>query len=141
MLAGVSIKSTEKRERMLALVLSSERPLSAYEIMDRFNTTFNEHMIVNSVYRILDCLASCSLVHKLATINKYIACSLPECKVGKHRSVFVICTNCHKTYESVMTTNLHNEINDITAANLTDGVRSNIELQGVCKDCQCNAGH
>ena len=133
---NTGIRVTDKRTKLLALLMSVELPMSAYEILDQFNRTYDEHLVANSVYRILDCLVKWKLVHRLSTINKYIACSSSNCRVANYYSIFIICTKCQKTHESPASNLLLNELNRSVGASQFGGAFSQIELKGVCQDCR-----
>ena len=92
-LAGV--KLTNKRKNVLIVLLSSVRPLSAYEIFERYKAQFNESVPVMSVYRMLDFLIREKLVHKLETANQYIACAHITCNHQHETPQFLICDNCN----------------------------------------------
>lgn len=131
------IKATDKRTKLLSMLMDEELPLSAYEIMDKFNEVFNERVVANSIYRILDCLTKWKLVHRLASINKYVACTGSLCSVGSYFSVFIICKECQKTHESPASNMLVNELNRSVEKTDFGGVFSQIELKGLCEDCRC----
>ena len=65
---------TEKRKKVLSGLLQSDRALSAYELVDYCNETYNESFAAMSVYRILEFLEQEQLVHKLNLANRYVAC-------------------------------------------------------------------
>lgn len=66
---------TEKRLRVLKVLLLSEIPLTAYELADAYFDYFDAKIPTMSVYRILDFLVSMHLVHKVSSASKYIACT------------------------------------------------------------------
>ena len=134
----VGIKATDKRTKLLCMLLEEEYPLSAYEIMDKFNEQFNERVVANSIYRILDCLTEYKLTHRLSSINKYIACNANTFNSTNCFSVFVICGNCQKTHESPASSSLLAELNlSVEKAKFSKGF-SQIELQGLCQNCRFN---
>ena len=135
LLSQTGIRVTDKRLKMLSILLRTETPLSAYEIMHRFNNEYDEQVIANSIYRILNCLIKLNLVHRLASINKYVACNNPVCTVEQHIPIFVICRLCQKTHESPASEMLIKKLNRIIESNEFAGDLSEIELKGLCHQC------
>lgn len=130
---------TEKRRRILELLLSTESPLSAYEIADTYVDTYGDHMPTMSVYRILEFLESEKIVHKLSTANKYIACSHIECSHAHDAAQFLICSECKTAKEIDISNNVLEELNRlVTNAGFFLG-SSQLELQCLCKKCSTKA--
>jgi Fur family transcriptional regulator, zinc uptake regulator len=71
------VRLTDKRKQVLQALISAQKPLSAYEIVELYKENFKLNIPTMSVYRILDFLQEENLVHKLqlfahilpATIN------------------------------------------------------------------------
>lgn len=130
------VKLTKKRRQVLDVLLASEVPLSAYEIVEAFQVRFNDKIIATSVYRMLDWLAEKGLVHRLNTINKFIACQHNQCAHNKAISVFVICKRCQKTYESHATKQVQtNIVKNFSETSFTE-LNPQVELEGVCDKCK-----
>lgn len=136
MIEQAGIKATDKRTKLLSMMISEEFPLSAYEIMDKFNLEFGERVVANSIYRMLECLTKWRLVHRLASINKYIACTGSSCNLGNYYSVFIICGGCQKTHESPASNMLIGELKRSVEKTSFGGVFSQIELKGLCENCR-----
>ena len=83
-------KFTPIRRLVLQALLSSHRPLGAYEIIERLAGRSRPAPI--SIYRALDFLRENGLVHRIESRNAFIAC------VHNHDShdpvVFLICEKC-----------------------------------------------
>ena len=76
------------------VLLASATPLSAYEIVDRYKTQFQESLPVMSVYRMLDFLIQEKLVHKLETAGQYMSCAHIACDHQHETPQFLICDRC-----------------------------------------------
>jgi Fur family zinc uptake transcriptional regulator len=127
---------TEKRCKLMAVLLDEEKPLSAYEITDLYNSTYGESIIATSVYRILNWLVEAQLVHRLNAINKYVSCHDDRCQTPSGFSVFIICKQCERTTESFAPIELHNQLlQGINNASFTQ-VTPHIELMGICDLCR-----
>ncbi len=90
---------TEKRRRILAGLLQSQKALSAYELIEYMRKEFDESLPPTTVYRILDFLTEENLVHKLHLANKYIACSHISCDHAHEVPQFLICDACSNVKE------------------------------------------
>ncbi|MEM9123606.1 MAG: Fur family transcriptional regulator [Pseudomonadota bacterium] len=76
---------------------ASERPLTAYEILDLKDVRAKGLKAPLTIYRALEKLVDRGLVHRIESLNAYIACAHRH----PHRSVsgFMICNDCKKTVE------------------------------------------
>ena len=107
-------------------------PLSAYSILDRLRGEGFRAPL--QVYRALDKLIEFGLVHRLESLNAFVACRQDEC--GAHGSIaFAICEKCG------MVTEFAND----EVARLLEGwasaehfelAKTTIELRGLCEACR-----
>ncbi len=123
---------TEQRKTVLRLLCVSDKPLSAYELLELMRGVI-KNPTPPTVYRALDFLLEQGLVHKLESLHTYISCIHPD---HPHASQFLICDDCGEVAEiedSIMT-------KSIKAASKAIGFRTKrpvVELLGTC--AQCNA--
>ena len=89
------VRLTEQRRVVLQLLCMSDRPLSAYELLDRMRGTV-KNPAPPTVYRALDFLLEQGLVHKLESLHAYVGCNHPE---HPHASQFLICDDCGEVAE------------------------------------------
>lgn len=87
---------TNKRKQVLLGLLKSQKALSAYELRALYQSEFGQALPPMSIYRILDFLVEENLVHKLAIVNKYIACEYTRCHASEEITQFLICRSCSK---------------------------------------------
>jgi Fur family zinc uptake transcriptional regulator len=126
-------KPTVKRCNVLAVLLSTTKPLSAYELTDRYNKRYTESIIAASVYRILDWLTQAGVAYRLNILNKFIACQ--QRPSTQQLSIFIVCKNCQKTIQKrAPNTLVHPIYERISEANYSD-ILPHIELTGVCEQC------
>lgn len=129
-------KLTEKRQRILTLLLKAGCPLSAYELTHAYNKVNKPAIMAMSVYRILEFLESIQLVHRLQSANKYVACSsLLTCQHHPF-SMFVICQSCQQVEEIPVAENLVHQLTSTienTGFLMTD---TQLEITGICRRCQ-----
>ena len=91
---------TKKRKAVLAGLLSSQRALSAYELIDSCRENLGEKLAPMSMYRILEFLEQEQLVHKLKLANRYVACTHITCDHKHEVPQFLICIQCYKVEEA-----------------------------------------
>jgi Fur family transcriptional regulator, zinc uptake regulator len=130
---GVSL--TSKRKNVLKLLLDSPNSLSAYDIIDLFNTTYNQNSPATSIYRILKFLESQHLIHKIQLTKKYIACTHITCQHIHNTPQFLICNLCNFTQEfHLQEITLNNLLADIKQSGFTLS-QPQLEFRGLCKNC------
>lgn len=85
--------------KVLSALGRSEKPLSAYDILDRARSDALKAPV--QVYRALQKLESRGLVHRIEALNAFVACSehgesctKREHVHERHRPGFVICRDC-----------------------------------------------
>ena len=126
---------TEKRKRVLELLLVSNRPLSAYEITDAYNRGVEKPMPAMSVYRMLDFLETQDLVHKLSSTNKYVACAHISCGHEHQISQFLICGKCQSAKEIAISERIIDELGKLLSKAGYALTNPQLELQCLCNDC------
>lgn len=81
---------TRQRRRVLEIVAAGHAAVGAYEVMDRLADDGRRPSPI-TVYRALDWLIAQGLVHRLASLNAYVACSRSR---AEHGAQFLICRAC-----------------------------------------------
>lgn len=54
--SSAGVRFTEKRQKVLEVLIDSPKPLSAYELIDQYQLSYKEEIQAMSVYRILEFL-------------------------------------------------------------------------------------
>ncbi|KFF49193.1 MULTISPECIES: transcriptional repressor [Salinicola] len=128
------VRFTPIRRRVLELISATPGGLKAYDLLDRLS---DEHAAARppTVYRALDFLIEQGLVHRIESLNAYIACPCPE---HVHRFQLLICRHCGRVEE------LHQEaVGEILASTARERgftiQRQTIELLGTCDACRDGA--
>jgi Fur family transcriptional regulator, zinc uptake regulator len=133
--ADQGARLTEKRRRVLQVVLESAEPLSAYQIADHYRDQYGKTLSVMSVYRMLNFLKENELVHRLETTNQYLPCSHISCQHAHEVPQFLICDKCRGVDE----VGIRKEILQELGANIKDTgfalARQQLEFHGVCRAC------
>lgn len=124
-------KLTKNQSLVLAVLESHQSPLSAYSILDQL--TDAGLRAPPQVYRALEKLIDYGLIHKLESINSYVACQHRHC--GSHQvTSFAICDSCENVSEII------NAEFDKTLHGLAEHVgltpkHSTVEIHGLCNAC------
>lgn len=93
--AGVRL--TPMREQVLFLVWQSHKPLGAYDIIDQLSRQMSlegkrsKVIAPPTVYRALEFLQAQGLVHRIASLNAFVGCSIQG---SDHISQFLLCRDC-----------------------------------------------
>lgn len=126
---------TKNQLRVIEKLEAASGPLSAYTLLD----LLREHgfRAPLQVYRALDKLIKAGLVHRLESLNAFVACSEPH--DHSHRIIaFAICDKCGQVAEFS---------DEVVGKRLDDWVGSNgfvankavIEFRGTCANCESAA--
>ncbi len=137
--ASAGTKLTQKRKNVLAVLLSSAKPLSAYEIVDRYKVQFHEALPVMSAYRMLDFLIQEKLVHKLETAGQYMSCAHIACDHQHETPQFLICDRCGSVKEVGIKKHIIEELERSIQNTGFALSRQQLELHGICQHCQNHA--
>lgn len=122
----------KKNQQLVYDVLSkATAPLSAYSILDLLRD--NGFRAPLQVYRALEKLLEFGLVHKLESLNAFVACSHDECGASEP-ATFMICEACESVAE-LGDSGLANHFNKLANDNNFIIRHATVELRGRCKNC------
>lgn len=135
--ATMKLKYTSLRKSVLFILWSIEKPLKAYEILDRL-LKIKQNAKPSAVYRVLDYFVACGVVHKIESIQSYTLCSEPE----KHHSseLLMVCNDCHQVSE-LYDVNLGALVQKLSQENQFHLGKGAIELRGSCEKCYPSTDH
>jgi len=114
------LRLTPIRARVLSLIAEHGKPIKAYDLLDRIRTDRGKAdrsrtersgadtgasddedgagtAAPPTVYRALDFLLANGFIHKLESVNAFIACHHPN--TAQHSVPFLICDRCHSAVE------------------------------------------
>lgn len=89
------LRLTPLRAQVLALVAAADKPVKAYDLLDAMKSA-NGSSAPPTVYRALDFLLEQGFIHKLESVNAFVACHHPQVR---HSVPFLICDRCHAAVE------------------------------------------
>ena len=92
------LRLTPIRARVLELIADAGKPVKAYELLEWVRASKGVGADAPpTVYRALDFLMANGFVHKLESVNAFIACHHPNS--AQHSVPFLICDRCHSAVE------------------------------------------
>lgn len=92
------LRLTPIRASVLGLVADAGKPVKAYDLLEQMREGEGTGAAAPpTVYRALDFLLANGFIHKLESVNAFVACHHPN---AAHHSVpFLICSRCHAAVE------------------------------------------
>lgn len=132
------LRFTAMRRRVLEIIAASHRPMGAYDILDVLGEAPGETSgkmgrkpAPPTVYRALEFLLREGFVHRIDTLNAYIACFAPE---RRHRTHFLLCTDCGCVAE-IEDAALDRALERAADAAGFAVARETVEIAGLCAAC------
>jgi Fur family zinc uptake transcriptional regulator len=126
-----SIGLTRNQTLVLDALAKSDAPLSAYSLLDQLRG--NGLKAPPQIYRALEKLISQGRVHRLESINAFMACQHKDCQ-SHAKTIFMICEKCGKVSEKFDAA-IYSELRILAACNGFLVASSTIELRGTCATC------
>jgi len=125
-------KFTPIRRQVLEALLSSHRPLGAYEVIDTLAQSMARPAPI-TVYRALDFLMANGLVHRIESRNAYLACAHDHDAAAM--VAFLICDRCGSVGE-IPAAPVAQSLNAAARATGFAPKLSVVEITGTCAHCQ-----
>ena len=123
-------KLTKIRRKVLKLLVESDEPAKAYDLLTQLDGEGSAKP--PTIYRALDFLQEVGLVHKIESLNAYVACGHAS---HNHSAVFLICEACGKADE-LHAVETSKALDSETASVDFELKQAVIEVRGACKDCR-----
>jgi Fur family zinc uptake transcriptional regulator len=122
-------RMTRIRRKVLRLLLENDGPAKAYDLLA--NLDGEGAAKPPTIYRALDFLQETGLVHKIESLNAYVACGHTS---HNHSAVFLICEICKNAEElhAVATSQALKKETEAAGFQMTRAV---IEVRGRCRRC------
>lgn len=118
------------RRQVLELVLSAERPIGAYDLLDQLKTA-RRGAAPPTVYRALDFLMEHGLIHRVERLSAFVGCPLHN---HAHAAQFLICRGCGAV-EELEDATLQTALQDAAHARGFVVQKATIEAEGRCASC------
>lgn len=124
------LRLTPLRADVLRLVADSRRPVKAYDLLAQISES-KAASAPPTVYRALDFLLANGFIHKLESINAFVACHHPRVQ---HTVPFLICDNCHNAIE-MEDERISEQLEEKARALGFTPQAQTLEVHGLCADC------
>lgn len=127
------LRFTPLRRRVFEIVSQSHRPLGAYDVLEALGKVQARRTRIAppTVYRALDFLRAHGFVHRIDSLNAFVACFAPA---RPHRAYFFLCEECGCAAE-IEDAGLSAALKDCAAIARFSVVRETVEIAGRCGDC------
>lgn len=123
-------RMTPTRARVLDIVAESHQPVGAYDILERLSHE-RGRAAPPTVYRALAFLVEQGFVHRIDSLNAFVACFDAE---TRHDAGFLICETC-KTVQELTEPAVGEAVRRSVAARGFKARRSVVEISGLCAAC------
>jgi Fur family zinc uptake transcriptional regulator len=125
---------TKNQKFVLGVLRQAAAPRSAYDILDSLRSEGFRAPL--QVYRALDKLMELGLVHRLESLNAFVACADPHDHAAHAHGVtaFAICEDCGSVTE-FHDDAIEHRLSDWQRARHFKPEKTTIEIRGHCRDC------
>lgn len=121
---------TEPRSAVIEIIASSNKPVTAYEVLEKLGEVKNNPK-PPTVYRAIEFWQKAGLIHRIESLNAYVACEAGHQHNG---SQFMICDDCGSVVEKHLC-ELPESLKNTTTDDAFKPTRWYFEVHGVCKAC------
>lgn len=125
------IKLTKNQLCVFLKLETAKVPLSAYTLLDELRDDGFRAPL--QVYRALEKLMEIGIVHRVETLNAFVACNETNCTKSK-TIAFTICQTCGDVTE-LTDPALSSSLKKLAKSQGFEAKQSTIELRGLCKAC------
>jgi Fur family transcriptional regulator, zinc uptake regulator len=96
--ARLGLRLTDMRRHVFEALAAAPGAMGAYDLIDALAAGGHKRLAPISVYRALDFLKEAGLVHKIESLNAFVAC--PHLHGPDEVVVFMICDSCGRVEEA-----------------------------------------
>jgi Fur family transcriptional regulator, zinc uptake regulator len=126
-------RMTAPRLRTLELILSQNAPVKAYDVIERFHP--NGAAKPPTVYRSLSFLEEMGLIHRIESLNAFVAChdqAHGDKSVKSHMAAFLLCECCGQSEEVALQLDAIDQKADLSGFSVK---HITLEARGLCRNC------
>jgi len=123
---------THNQKLVMSTLEAAKCPLSAYSILDKLRGDGFRAPL--QVYRALEKLIELGIVHRIESMNAFIACNHSSCKMS-NITAFAICDRCD-TVSEVKDADLTDYLTISAKKSGLKLTKSNLEFHGLCTQCE-----
>ncbi len=125
---------TAHQQMIFDALIQADMPLGAYELLNRLRGKNLKAPL--QVYRALEKLIEMGVVHRLESLNAFVACA--HTHDGRGGVAFAICDNCGQV-EEFAESSIERTLSRWSRQNDFKPNAVTIELHGICGHCEGNA--
>ena len=125
------VRFTDQRRIVFKTIAASQKPVGAYDILAEVGKTINNPK-PTTIYRALDFFQEHGFVHKIESLNAFVACHAGHTHKG---SQFMVCDECGNVAE-IHLCEIPAELEDKMLDQGFTLQYWNTEIHGVCQDCR-----
>ncbi len=129
------LRLTPLRAEVLRLVADAGQPVKAYDLLAKVSET-KAASAPPTIYRALDFLLGNGFIHKLESINAFVACHHPSVR---HTVPFLICDGCHSAIE-MEDEKIGSQLDQRARALGFTPQAQTLEVHGLCARCAGKSG-
>ncbi len=127
------LKLTKNQSLVFDKLSAAPGPLSAYDLLDQLRDQGLQAPL--QIYRALEKLQEVDLVHRLESMNSFVACAQPHCHAKTGLVAFAICEKCGVVSE------FSDEVVQTRLAAWADErsftpTKTSLEIRGLCQGCE-----
>ena len=127
---ALGLRFTPLREKVLELIANASGPSKAYTLLEQLRSE-HDSAAPPTVYRALEFLLEHGFVHKVESINAFVACPHPS---GTHLAQFLVCDQCGTAIE-LEGEMLPKLLTELAVAQQFSAERLVVEVHGRCINC------
>ena len=131
--ASRGLRLTPLRRQVLSYLLEARQPVKAYDILDALRHDAPKALTPASVYRSLEFLLQAGLVHRVETLNAFVACA-GACNEPHDPVFMLVCPGCRKSRE-INDPDLYQTIFSTMQQRGFQLQGDTVELTGLCPGC------
>jgi len=124
---------TKNQSLVFNCLSNSKGPKSAYELLDELRGDGLKAPL--QIYRALEKLQEFDLVHRLESLNSFVACSHPNCHEQNALTAFAICEKCDAVSE-FSDDQVEKRLSIWADDREFQTSKTSLEIRGICKECR-----
>ena len=142
--AAKQIRFTPLRHIVYQLILESDKPLGAYDLIQSLQQNREKQagdkakmVAPPTIYRTLEFLLELGFIHQLTSINAFVPCCHPR---DEHNAVFLLCNDCERVQEfsGLPVQEIVGYVKNEVGFQVEQSV---MELKGLCQSCSPVTAH
>ncbi|MGB5623655.1 MAG: Fur family transcriptional regulator [Gammaproteobacteria bacterium] len=129
------LQLTATRRQVLEIICQGHEPAKAYDILDQLSRA-GRRAAPPTVYRALEFLLDARLVHRIDSLNAYVACIHPA---RQHSAQLLVCSNCDQVAE-IDDPQIHAVLDRGASRHGFQVDSQTVEIHGRCPRCRAARG-